>query len=658
MNKLIDSHSPYLQQHATNPVHWQSWSSSIIEQAQNQHKAILVSIGYSTCHWCHVMAHESFEDHLTAEIMNEHFINVKIDREERPDLDHYFMNAIQAMGISGGWPLNCFLTEDGKPFFGGTYFPPEPKYGRPSWNQILLSVAQAYREKSREILDQADHLVGHLNAINVFPGDINAESNPIDPESLLKQLMSSADQTEGGFGTAPKFPHIQAIQLLMQLYYYKGYEAAPQHVIKSLQSLNAGGIFDQLQGGYCRYSVDGSWNVPHFEKMLYDHAQICEAGFQAYKLSADPFLKEQAERSLVFFENQMRDPLGYFYAAMDADSEGEEGKSYVWQQSELNDVLASEGIAFFELFQLSPLDHVHPHKKVLRLRLDKLNSATFLEEFIKLDKLRIQLLNKRNERSKPSIDKKGIIAWNAMLVGTYAEAYRHTLKEDYKLNAISLLESLLKYGFHSEGHLCRYIFDGKPQAYGFLEDYSFLGKALMEVYQISFEDRYLLLLKNLFAQTLKLFSTPNSVLLKMSSEVHGDFVHEAIEWTESTYPNANVIICQLARYLYQVTGDVIYCDFYTPILKALRPAIAKYPLATASWATILLQEEFGNPLLKANSSIEILEKLNIGYIPGVFLQQDLSLHGKYVLCMQQVCFPPMDKKDSLETKFKDYWTQC
>ncbi|MBK8955989.1 MAG: thioredoxin domain-containing protein [Saprospiraceae bacterium] len=650
-NNLNLSTSPYLQQHADNPVNWQRWSSEIIDRAKKEHKPILVSIGYSTCHWCHVMAHESFENHLTAEIMNEHFINVKIDREERPDLDHYFMNAVQAMGISGGWPLHCFLTEDGRPFYGGTYFPPEPKFGRPSWNQTLLSVAQAYQDKAKEIFEQARELNQHLEQLHAFK-ELKTEDFAFpDPEQMLQNLMRSADRLEGGFGSAPKFPQMQLIQLLLSLYYYEGNEEAARHALVSLQSICAGGIFDHVAGGFCRYSVDGNWNVPHFEKMLYDHAQICETLFQAYKLSKEPYLKIQAERSLVFFETCLKDPSGYFYSAMDADSDGEEGKFYVWETEELKSVLESDLNSFTGFYEWSPLDHVHPHKKVIRLKKEALETDEIFRKDQVLHVMREKLRQHRELRKSPSIDRKGIISWNAMLVACYAEAYKHTLDPEYKRKALDLTNTLMQFGFYPNRTLCRYLMDSKPVGFGYLEDYAFLLRALFESYQISFEMKYLEAAEDLLVKIKALFKSTNSVLFKMASGQNSDFGKEMIEWTESTYQNPNSIICSVARYLYQMTNKQIYRDLYSGMLDAMRPLVMKYPHATASWAIVMLQERNGVAHFHCEDPEILLKQLNAMYLPGMSLQYSSGTPGHFALCEGQVCYPPVSTIEELKTHF-------
>ena len=340
-NRLARETSPYLLQHAHNPVDWYPWGEEAMQRARQESKPILVSIGYAACHWCHVMERESFEDADTARFMNEHFINIKIDREERPDLDHIYMDAVQAITGSGGWPLNVFLTSDGRPFYGGTYFPPQPVYKRPSWKEVLAGVSRSYREKREEVEEQAGSLTRHVAGAGSFgigpkAGDVSPADSLFSPEILKQmrdQLLATADRQEGGFGGAPKFPQTFSIRYLLHYYYFTRDAEALDQACLSLDKMIAGGIFDQLGGGFARYSTDSEWLVPHFEKMLYDNALLVMVLSEAFQLTGKPVYQQAIELTMSFINSELSNGEGAFYSALDADSEGIEGKYYVWDKS-------------------------------------------------------------------------------------------------------------------------------------------------------------------------------------------------------------------------------------------------------------------------------------------------------------------------------------
>ncbi|MEJ7672637.1 MAG: thioredoxin domain-containing protein [Chitinophagaceae bacterium] len=385
-NKLALESSPYLLQHAHNPVNWYPWGDEALLKAKQEDKPILVSIGYSACHWCHVMEHESFEDLETAKQMNDNFVNIKIDREERPDLDHIYMDAVQAMSGSGGWPLNVFLTPDKKPFYGGTYFPPQRAHNRASWKEVLLGVANLFNDKRQEVEAQAEELTQHIGRSSVSAQIIN----PLQPsqnlsgnvenifvrqqvEEIYENVMKQADKEWGGFGNAPKFPQSFTINYLLRYNYYTKNQDALQQACLSLDKMIKGGIYDQIGGGFARYSTDAEWLAPHFEKMLYDNALLIRTLSDAYQITQDESYRKTIIQTIDFIERELSNKDGGFYSALDADSEGEEGKFYVWSFQEITEVLGSDAILFCEYYDVTPNGNWE-HKNILRI-------LTMLQDF-------------------------------------------------------------------------------------------------------------------------------------------------------------------------------------------------------------------------------------------------------------------------------------
>ena len=370
-NRLGKESSPYLLQHAHNPVDWYPWGKEAIDKARKEDKPILVSIGYAACHWCHVMERESFENEAVAAQMNELFVNIKIDREERPDLDHIYMDAVQAMTGSGGWPLNVFLTPELKPFYGGTYFPPRPAYNRSSWPQVLESVAEAFKNRRHEIDAQADNLVDHLVKSNLIGEKSNAEDkydqvfNPASLTNIYSQILKNADRRDGGFGRAPKFPQSFTIRFLLQHHFYFKNPEALELATLALDKMAAGGIYDQVGGGFARYSTDAEWLAPHFEKMLYDNALLVIAYSEAYQITKNPVYRSVITETLEFVNRELRSAENGFYSALDADSEGVEGKFYVWSEEEIRTALGEDAALFSAFYDVSAEGNWE-HSNILR----------------------------------------------------------------------------------------------------------------------------------------------------------------------------------------------------------------------------------------------------------------------------------------------------
>jgi uncharacterized protein len=502
-NRLASETSPYLLQHRHNPVDWYPWGPEALARATAEDKPILLSVGYSACHWCHVMEHESFEDEETAALMNEHFINVKVDREERPDIDSIYMVAVQQLTGRGGWPMTVFLTPTGEPFYGGTYFPPEAKHGLPSFRQVLLSVAQAYRERREEVADSAQELRGLLQ----HHASLRAPVGVLDETVLdraYQRIAADYDARRGGFGRAPKFPQPLSLEVLLRHWRRTGSGDALRMLEHSLQSMAAGGIYDHLGGGFHRYSVDARWLVPHFEKMLYDNALLARLYLHAYQATGKVGYRRVVEETLRYVRREMTGPVGGFFSAQDADSEGVEGKFFVWTPAAIDEALgAEEGPLFRAYFDVTEQgnwegDHHAPPPEPISI----LNTPRSLEEVAAevgvsaerlqgvIDRGREVLYERRAHRTWPGLDDKVLTSWNALMLQAFAEAARILARDDYLETATRNAEFLLR-ELRRDGTLLRTWKGGQAKIDAFLEDYALLVQALISLYEASFEPRWL-----------------------------------------------------------------------------------------------------------------------------------------------------------------------
>ena len=531
-NRLSDETSPYLLQHAHNPVDWYPWGEEALQKAKEEDKPILISIGYAACHWCHVMEKESFEDESTAQIMNEHFVNIKIDREERPDLDHIYMDAVQAMTGSGGWPLNVFLTPSKRPFYGGTYFPPVRAFNRASWKETLLGVINVFKEKRNEIEEQAENLTGHLLQSNSFglqkPG---GQSNLFTGKKLSESfanIMKAADKEWGGFGRAPKFPQTFTIQFLLRYAHIKGQEHTPKgsgdeeanvsfmQALLSLDKMIDGGIYDQIGGGFARYSTDTEWLVPHFEKMLYDNALLVSILSEAYQLTKKDKYANAIHETMNFVRRELLHPQYGFYSALDADSEGEEGKFYVWQKAEVDQILGSDADIFCRYYDITQEGNWEG-KNILRVKTPIAHFA--LENNIELSTLenvlkegRQKLLEKRNTRIRPLLDDKIILGWNALMNTASSKAYAATGNEEYRDLAIANMQFLLEKFYDKNSESFFHTWKNEEAKYpAFLDDYAFLIQALIHLQEITADTIWLKQAKIIAEFVIDSFNEPETV---------------------------------------------------------------------------------------------------------------------------------------------------
>ncbi len=498
-NALAAESSPYLRQHAENPVDWLPWGAPAFARASAENKPVLVSIGYSSCHWCHVMERESFEDEATARLMNESFICVKVDREERPDVDALYMEAVQSMAGRGGWPLNVFLTPEQLPFYGGTYFPPDPRHGMPAWTQVLQAIAESWEANGAEIRASGEQLREQLSGgARLAPSEA-----PLQPQALstaLSRLRESFDARNGGFGGAPKFPQASTIEFLLL---GDGSEMA----LTTLRAMAGGGIHDVLGGGFARYSVDASWTVPHFEKMLYDNALLARAYLHGWQVSGDELLRSVCTDTLEWALREMHGPEGAFFSALDADSEGVEGRFYVWRVAELRELLgedAEAAIAWFgasEAGNFSDPAHPEPGLNVLQDRDPRPPPE-------QRERIRATLLAAREARVRPALDDKRLTSWNALMISALADAGAALAEPRYLEAAAHCAEFLLAEMRDEKGRLLRSYNDGHAKIGAYLEDHAFLLEALIALFEASCEERWYEQAMSLAEQLVARFADP------------------------------------------------------------------------------------------------------------------------------------------------------
>ena len=495
-NRLIDETSPYLLQHAHNPVDWYPWGEEALGQSKQQDKPILLSIGYAACHWCHVMEHESFENEQIAAVMNEHYINIKVDREERPDLDEIYMNAVQMLTGQGGWPMTMFLTPDLKPFYGGTYFPPDNRYGRPGFPRVLLGVAEAYRERRDAVGEQADQIIANLNQLSAMEGRGRQLTTDM-LDQAYQDYLSRFDHHDGGFGSAPKFPPSMGLSLLLRHWHRTGNANALNMVEVTLEKMARGGMYDQLGGGFHRYSVDERWLVPHFEKMLYDNALLSVAYLEAYQATGKAFYRQIAAETLDYVLTEMYDAEGGgFYSTQDADSEGVEGKFFVWQLDEVEQLLGEEKAKIFcEYYDVTELGNFE-HKNILHVQTPSDLFARKLS--IDLGELedilaegRRTLFEVREGRIKPGLDDKILTSWNGLMIRSMAMGYQVLGDERYREAAEKSARFILSELSQDNGLLFRTHRDGKSHLNAYLEDYSYFVSGLINLYEATFAVQWL-----------------------------------------------------------------------------------------------------------------------------------------------------------------------
>lgn len=589
-NSLIDESSPYLQQHAHNPVNWYPWGEEALRLAEEQDKPLLISVGYSACHWCHVMEEESFEDTAVARLMNENFICIKVDREERPDIDQVYMDAVQLMTGRGGWPLNCFATPDGKPFFGGTYFPKE------DWMNVLTRLSNEFQNNKEKIYEYADRLtegVKQTEIISFNNREPKFKKEVID--AAVDNWKDSFDETWGGPNRAPKFPLPNNFEFLLQ--YGSTYSDAivNEHVDLSLEKMAWGGIYDHLGGGFARYSTDVQWKVPHFEKMLYDNAQLITLYAKAYQKDKNELYRSVIEESIEFVERELSHKSGAFYSALDADSEGEEGKFYVWQKEEVEKALGDDFKIFAATYSINAMGRWENGNHIL------MRTASFDEiakDFgVEMDELKIildrskkKLFDLRAKRERPGLDDKSLCSWNALMVKAYVDAYMALGNKEYLNHAKKSMDFILKEQRRDDYGLWHSWKDGKASINGYLEDYCFAVEAALALYQANFEVQYLNDARVLAEYAIKHFYNPENRMFFFTSDLDEKLVARKMEITDNVIPASNSSIAKGLFYLGHYFEEEEFLKISTSMLNNVQSNFEDYPSGYSNWMMLAMHQ--------------------------------------------------------------------
>jgi uncharacterized protein len=555
-NALANETSPYLLQHKDNPVDWHPWGEEALGRARDQNKPLLVSIGYSACHWCHVMERESFEDPEVAAVMNDAFVCIKVDREERPDVDAIYMDAVQAMTRHGGWPLNAFLTPEGVPFFAGTYFPPEPRQGMPSWRMVLEGVARAWEEQRDQIIDGAERIVGHLQATARMEA-ADAELDPASLDRAVAVLRRGYDAEHGGWGGAPKFPAASTIEFLLR-------RGERQMALHTLRRMAGGGMYDQVGGGFARYSVDARWIVPHFEKMLYDNALLARAYLHAFQVSDEPFFERVTRETLDWALRELLQPEGGFASALDADSEGVEGKFYVWRIEEVREALGPLADSAIEHFGMSEAGNFEGANIPVR--------ATSDPE--RLDEIKAGLLAARERRVRPGLDDKRLTAWNALMISALADAGATLGEPRYRDAAVAAAEFVLRDLRDADGRLLRSYNQGRAHLNAYLEDHAFLLEALLTLYEATFDPRWFGEARALADRILERFEDRERGGFFSTASDHEPLIARRKELEDHPIPSGSSSAALGLLRLARLTGEARYEDAalgHIRLLHALAP---------------------------------------------------------------------------------------
>ncbi|MGE0567333.1 MAG: thioredoxin domain-containing protein [Bacteroidia bacterium] len=669
INNLLEREtSPYLLQHANNPVNWQAWNKSALEVAEIENKLVIVSIGYSACHWCHVMEHESFEDEAVAKFMNENFVSIKVDREERPDIDNLYMTAVQLMTGHGGWPLNCICLPDGRPVYGGTYFT------RSQWLQVLNDLIRLKNENPSKIFEYAESLQHGIQRSEEIITSVSNEEKSLEKniKAGINKWELQFDMDNGGFNRVPKFPMPNNYMYLLRYGYVFKKQEILDHVQFTLLKMCNGGMYDQLHGGFARYSTDGLWKLPHFEKMLYDNAQLLSLYCEAYRLFENNRFLTVIEETLNFILDEWFHPHGYFYSAYDADSEGEEGKYYVWQMDELESVIKDDFELFKEVFQVNNKGYWEEANYIL------MRHENISDLLIKYDLTTKELDNKINsfknllkkvadKRVKPLLDKKSICSWNGLMIKALVDAYNCTLNPKYKEVALKCGEFLIDKRIKNGNELFRNYVSNESVINGFLDDYAFSIEALIALYSLEGNNLFVQKAESLTAYVLNKFSNQSSPYLYYTNSDYHELINRQTEMSDNVIPSSNSQMAVNLFLLGKITGKSKYTELAEKMLNPQLENIAEYPSGYSNWANLALMKlgPFRELVIVGNHVDEFMKELGNHYFTNTILVgsksggNDPLLNGRFqqdktliYLCENNTCLSPFEKVSDLLNYFE------
>lgn len=668
-NSLINESSPYLLQHAHNPVNWFPWGEQALEKARAENKIILVSIGYSACHWCHVMEKESFEDNEVAQVMNEHFVCIKVDREERPDIDQVYMHAVQLMTEQGGWPLNCFTLPDGRPIYGGTYFPKQ------RWIKILNSVSELYKNEKEKVVDYAQRLTEGIQQSELIKTNNQAiDFSKKDLDLIFTNWSTQLDNEEGGPNRAPKFPLPNNYQFLLRYGYLSDRKNVLEHVGLTLQKMAFGGIYDQIGGGFSRYSTDELWKVPHFEKMLYDNAQLVSLYAEAHQATGISLYKQVVYETLEFIERELTSPEGFFYSALDADSEGIEGKYYVWTEKELQEVLGELYPLIADYYNVNNVGYwEHDNYILLRKFSDEElanNHKISIQELNeKIKQAKSLLLNIRSKRVHPGLDDKILTSWNALMIKGYVDAYMAFGETVFLDIAIKASENILTTIKKSDGSLWHSYKNGRATINGYLEDYAFTIEAFIALYQATFDEKWLYEANDLMKYVFDHFYDPTSNLFFFTSDKDPSLIARKKEIQDNVIPASNSSIAKSLFVLSYYFDNPDYDKICIQMLNNVKDSMCKYGYSFSNWAQLLINMAFPFYQIAITGSMAKIkmDELLKYFLPNKIIMGTIDdnsklpmLNNKFVtdktyiyICYNKTCTPPFSSTEEAINSIKN-----
>ena len=661
LNNLKNETSPYLLQHVENPVNWNPWDTKYLNKAKKENKLVIVSIGYASCHWCHVMERESFQDSTVAELMNDKFISIKVDREERPDIDQVYMNAIQLITGSGGWPLNVITLPDGRPIWGGTYF------SKDQWTSALKQISEIYEAEPEKFISYADRVQKGINALNIVESKINSFEN-IDVKKYSELLLNNIDEEFGGFKGAPKFMMPNNLQFLLRYSFQESKEDSKNKILSTLDMMAYGGIFDHIEGGFSRYSTDERWHIPHFEKMLYDNGQLMSLYSIGYQISNKDLYKETVYKIHEYISSEMKDISGGYYSSLDADSKLEdgsyaEGEYYLWEKEKLKELIVNDFDLFSKYYNVNEYGFWETENKYVLIKsipdIEFINNNNLDKQlFYQMKSEWINKLKKaRENKKKPSLDYKIITSWNGLMISGYVDAYKSFNDDIFKNEAIEAGEFIYSNLKKRDGGLFHNYVNGKSKINGYLEDYATVIQASLDLYEITLNQIWIERALELSEYVLDNFSGLNSELFYFTSKDDEDLISRSIEFRDNVIPSSNSIMAKNLFRLYHYFDKQVYLEKAKKMCLSVTEEFETYPSGYTNWFDLIynLKSNYYEVAIVGENSIDQVKKINLKYIPNKLIIGSKSennlplLKNRYVegktliyVCVNKACKMPTE----------------